>query len=123
MIDNSPDCYPVVPDIWYEEEPEEEEEPLELDEVVIIAEESKGDEVIQPQAPDPVQAADVVQVDVPEFSKIEEEPERILIEVSEPSGCHQTDKKVTFWKLFILLLTMYALGGIFGWLAAKHNQD
>ena len=123
LIDNSPDCYPVVPDIWYEEEPEEEEEPLELEEVVIVAEESKGDEVVQPQAPDPVQAADVVQVDVPEFSKIEEEPERILIEVSEPSGCHQTDKKITFWKLFILLLTMYALGGIFGWLAAKHNQD
>jgi len=122
LIDNSPDCYPVIPDIWYEEE-EEEEEPIELEEVVIVPEESKGDEVVQLQADDPVKAADVIQVDVPEFSKVEEQPEQFLIEVSEPSGCHTSGQGNTFLGVLIMLILTYFIGYILGRHERKSKKD
>ena len=113
LIDNSPDCYPAIPDVWYDDE-EPEEEPLELEEVVIIAEESKGDEVVQSQTADPVQAADVLEVDPPAFPKIEEEAEQFLIEVSEPSGCHSTGEGNTLLGVLIMLILTYFIGYILG---------
>ena len=75
-------------------------------------------------ARDNVEAAEVYRVDPADLFKSDEPETEVVVEiVPADNGCHQTDKKVTFWKLFILLLTMYALGGIFGWLAARHNQD
>ena len=75
--------------------------------------------------PGPVFKGGISNYNVSLAKAINDEPEtEVVVEVvPASSGCHQTDKKFTFWKLFILLLTMYALGGIFGWLAAKHNQD
>jgi len=124
LVDNSPDCYPSVPDFWYDDDIEEEVEPLELDEVVIIADDSKGDDVLQPTLEDPAEKAETYQVDPADLFEEDELETEVVVEViPAASGCHQTDKKGTFWKLFGLLLLMYALGGIFGWLAAIRNEN
>jgi hypothetical protein len=124
LVDNSPDCYPSVPDFWYDDDIEEEVEPLELEEVVIIADDSKGDDVLQPTLEDPAEKAETYQVDPADLFEEDELETEVVVEViPAASGCHQTDKKGTFWKLFGLLLLMYALGGIFGWLAAIRNEN
>jgi hypothetical protein len=121
LVDNSPDCYPVIPDVWYEEE--EEEEPIELEEVVITTDGSKGDEVIIPQMEDPVEAVDIIEVNAPTFPKIEEEPERILIEVSEPSGCHTTGGGSPLLGVLIMLVLTYFIGYILGKHEGQNKKD
>ena len=111
LVDNSPDCYPAIPDVWYEGE---EEEPVELEEVVIIADESKGDKVVVPRMEDPVEAVDIIEVNAPTFAEIEEEPEHILIEVSEPSGCHTTGGGSPLLGVLIMLILTYFIGYILG---------
>jgi len=122
LVDNSPDCYPTIPDIWYDDDDEEEVEPLEVEEVVIIAEGSKEDDVLQPSVEDPAEVAETFATSPPYTNPSDDEPEEFIIEVSEPSGCHQADKKGAFWKLFGLLLIMYSLGGVFGYLAGQRNK-
>ena len=118
------DSYPSVPDFWYDDDIEGEVEPLELEEVVIIADDSKGDDVLQPTLEDPAEKAETYQVDPADLFEEDELETEVVVEViPAASGCHQTDKKGTFWKLFGLLLLMYALGGIFGWLAAIRNEN
>jgi len=130
LIDNSPDCYPAIPDIVWEDESEE-EEPLELSPVVVTgaldeAADSPKRHISgvteEPSSiPDPAERAEVIEQEPP-FQNIGEDSE-IIVELVEPSGCHQTDKKATFWKLFMLLMLTYSLGGAFGWMAARHNKD
>jgi hypothetical protein len=122
LVDNSPDCYPTIPDIWYDDDDEEEVEPIELEEVVIVAEGSKEDDVLQPSMEDPAEVAETFAASPPYTSPSDDEPEEFIIEVTEPSGCHQADKKGAFWKLFGLLLIMYSLGGVFGYLAGQRNK-
>ena len=132
LIDNSPDCYPVIPDIVWEDESEE-EETLELSPVVITAELDEAADspkrhisgvTEEPSSiPDPAEVAETFNTDAPFTNNNVEEQEQIIVELAEPSGCHQTDKKATFWKLFMLLMLTYSLGGAFGWMAARHDKD
>jgi len=126
LIDNSPDCYPTIPDVMWEDD---DEEPIDLDPVIIIAEDAKADvpeieEKPKPLARDTVERAETYQVEPSSlFDDDEAETEVVVEVVPASSGCHQTDKKGTFWKLFGLLMLTYALGGVFGWLAARNNQN
>ena len=87
---------------------------MELEEVVIIADESKGDKVVVPRMEDPVEAVDIIEVNAPTFAEIEEEPEHILIEVSEPSGCHTTGGGSPLLGALIMLILTYFIGYILG---------
>ena len=121
LVDNHEDCYPSVPDIVWEDDVVESEEEVEFD-LTILQDEEKEDKAPE-SIEDPFEQADVIWQEDPWSTQEAEPEEEILVEVHPANGCHQTDKKATFWKLFILLLTMYALGGIFGWLAARHKED
>ena len=77
----------------------------------------------QPEMEDQAEVAETFASAPPYTNLADDEPDEFIIEVSEPSGCHQTDNKVTFWKLFVLLLLMYFLGAALGWLAARHNKN
>ena len=132
LIDNSPDCYPVQDDFWWDEEEDVAEEDIvedvELADIIEetdVVEEDVADSPKQVSRPDPFDEADTYGDPAEPFSFAGPdvvEPQEILVEVSE-GGCHQVDQKGTFWKLFGLLLLMYALGGIFGWLAAIRNEN
>ena len=118
LIDNSPDCYPTVPDIVWEEK-EEEEEPLELDPIIVEVslddvESPSVDVKPLPTAADTADRAEIVEVDSP-FGTIETEPEpEFLIEFAEPSGCQQSSKGTAVGILVLLFLATYFIGYIVG---------
>jgi len=126
LIDNSPDCYPTIPDVMWEDD---DEEPIDLDPVIIIAEDAKVDqpaidEKPQPMGRDMAEEAETYQVDPADlFDNDEPETEVVVEVIPAASGCHQTNKKDSFWKLFGLLLIMYSLGGVFGYLAGHRNKE
>jgi len=98
-------------------EPEDE---VEFD-LTILQDQEKEDRAPESME-DPVEQADVIWQEDP-WAEQTAEPEEFIIEISEPSGCHQVDKKGAFWKLFVLLLIMYSLGGVFGYLAGQRNKE
>lgn len=115
LVDNHEDCYPSIPDIVWEDGVIEPEEEAEFD-LTILQDEEKEDKAPESME-DPIEAADVIWQDDPWSTQEAEPEEEILVEVHPANGCHQTDKKGTFWKLFGLLLAVYTLGGAFGYLA------
>ena len=123
LIDNSPECYPTVPDIVWEEK-EEEEEPLELDPIIIEVslddvESPSVDVKPLPTAADTAERAEIVEVDSP-FDTIETEPEpEILIEFAEPSGCQQGSKGTAVGVLVLLFLAAYLVGYVVGRIGDK----
>jgi hypothetical protein len=115
LVDNSPDCYPTIPDIWYDEEDDEEVEPIELEEVVIIAEGSKEDDILQPSMEDPAEVAPTFATSPPYTNPSDDEPEEYVIEISEPSGCQQGTSKGTAVSILVLLfLGTYLFGYMIG---------
>ncbi len=117
LIDNSPDCYPTVPDIVWEEK-EEEEEPLELDPIIV---EVRLDDVESPSvdvkplptAADTASRAKIVEESAP-YEIINDEKPEILIEFAEPSGCQQSSKGTAVSILVLLFLATYFIGYIVG---------
>tara|TARA_Y100001938_G_scaffold65315_1_gene90826 strand:- start:234 stop:1913 length:1680 start_codon:yes stop_codon:yes gene_type:complete len=118
LIDNSPECYPTVPDIVWEEKEQEEEEPLELDPIIVEVnlddvESPSVDVKPLPTAADTAERAETVEVDSP-YETISNEKPEILIEFAEPSGCQQSSKGTAVGILVLLFLATYFIGYIVG---------
>jgi hypothetical protein len=126
LVDNSPDCYPTIPDVMWEDD---DDEPIDLDPVIITTESAEVEQPVieekpQPMGRDTAEKAETYQVSPADlFEEDEPETEVVVEVVPASSGCHQTDKKGAFWKLFGLLLIMYSLGGVFGYLAGHRNKE
>jgi hypothetical protein len=117
LIDNSPECYPTVPDIVWEEK-EEEEEPLELDPIIVEVslddvERPSVDVKPLPTATDPASRAEIVEESAP-YETISNEKPEILIEFAEPSGCQQSSKGTAVGILVLLFLATYFVGYLVG---------
>jgi hypothetical protein len=108
LVDNSPDCYPEVPDIWYEEE---QEEPTKIEPVVITGQiDEATDSPKQPEAIDRAEVAETFSTDPPFTNEGADEPDELVVEISDGGGCQQGAKGTTVGVLILLFLATYFIG-------------
>ena len=121
-MDNSPECYPEVPDIWYEEEIEPEvEEEWDWSAFEEVDEKEDAPEP-QPIVEDPVEPAETVWTD---WTDPEPEPEGepvYTVEVQEASGC-QTGTKASPFGFAAIFLVVYSFGFGLGYYARKRHKE
>ena len=128
LVDNAQECYPDVPDVWYEPEPEEEVEE-EFDWTIFEEEEEVKEDRApqQEQAEDPAEPVDALSGGFITFdngTEVEEEPqEEILVEVVPANGCQTGSPSRTFWFFLTLYFIVYCAGLYFGCALCKDKEE
>ena len=128
LVDNAPECYPDVPDTWYEPQPEEEmQDEFEWARFEKEVEEAiKQDRVEREQAEDPAEPVDALAGGFITFDNDTEPEQEILVEVVPASGCESSRSKKTVVGFIVLLLLVYGFGLFMGHNVrrnSKKNKD
>ena len=116
LVDNAPECYPDVPDTWYEPQPEEEIQD-EFDWAIFeqeVEEAIKEDRAEREQAEDPAEPVDALAGGFITFDNGTEPEQEILVEVVPAGGCQQNPEGSAVGALVFLFLAAYLVGFLVG---------
>tara|TARA_R100000808_G_C2155291_1_gene167372 strand:- start:10798 stop:12489 length:1692 start_codon:yes stop_codon:yes gene_type:complete len=115
LVDNSEECYPSIPDYWYDNEEEDPKENLNFPPKTETEEEEVADTQQDPAPIEPMGEETPV-VNPPVNSMEPTDTSQTVIEVHEPGGCNTTSNHRNMGLLFLCLALLV------GWLISRRKN-